>query len=219
MDLTGNIHLNASSIGVSGGVSETGNVHVNPTPVTGIAPAADPLAFLPTPAVPSTCTPNPNYTGNRTVTLNPGCYDGLSATGNITLTLNPGMYVINGNFSETGNVSISGTGVTFDLLGSTSLTGNGTLNLSAPTSGTYNGVLFYQPSTNSSTMSLTGNSGSNIQGIVYAPSAAVTLTGNSGSQLYTDFVVSTLTLTGNPSFQDYAVMNGSSVLTSPRLVE
>jgi hypothetical protein len=129
------------------------------------------------------------------------------------------MYVINGPFSFTGNVSLTGTGVTLVLEGSTSLPGNVSLNLSAPTSGTYNGVLIDQPSTNTNPLALTGNSGSIFKGIVYAPNAAVTLTGNSGSSIYTDFVVKSLALVGNASLNDYASINGSSVLAAVRLVE
>jgi Flp pilus assembly protein TadG len=220
VDLTGNVTLAAQSIGIVGKAAETGNISVTPTPVTGIAPVGDPLAFLPTPTVPSGCSTPPNLTGNITLTLNPGCYTGLSGSGNITLALNSGLYIIDGNFNLTGNVSLTGTGVTLDLLGSTGLPGNVALNLTAPTSGTYEGIVIYQPSSNSDTLSLTGNAGSTLEGIVYAPSAAVSFTGNSGSNIYADFVVKSLTLTGNAAFKDYAAIAGNNTpLTAVRLVE
>jgi hypothetical protein len=219
LSLTGNATLDAQSIGIVGGYSKTGNVTISPTPVTGIVPTSDPLSFLPAPTVPSSCSADPNLTGNITRTLTPGCYNGLTATGNINLTLSPGLYIFNGQLNLTGNVSLSGTGVTLDLLGSTSIPGNVALNLTAPTSGTYDGVVIYQPSSNTNTLGLTGNSGSTFQGIVYAPSAAVTLTGNSGSNIYADFVVKSLNLVGNSSLNDYASINGSSVLSAVKLVE
>jgi hypothetical protein len=116
-------------------------------------------------------------------------------------------------------VTLTGTGVTLDLLGSSSFPGNTAVNLTAPTTGTYNGVLIYQPLANTHPVSLTGNSGSTFEGIVYAPGAAVDLTGNSGSTIYTDFVVKSLSLVGNATFNDYASINGNSVLTAVKLVE
>lgn len=218
LSLTGNVTLDAKSIGIVGGASETGNVTVTPTPVTGIIPSGDPLAYLTAPTVPAHCTNSISLTGNQTQTLSQGCYAGISATGNSALTISAGTYIVNGNLTVTGNASITGASVTLDLLGSTSLTGNISMNLTAPTSGAFDGILFYQPSTNTNSISLTGNSGASLQGIVYAPAASVTLTGNSGSSIYTDFVVSSLSLVGNASFQDYAQINGS-VLSIPKLVE
>jgi hypothetical protein len=220
LSLTGNVTLDAQSIGIVGGYTKTGNVSLTPAnPVTGIIPTSDPLGFLPTPTIPSGCLTISSYTGTQSPTLTAGCYNGLSGSGNINLTFSPGLYIINGPFSFSGNVSLTGTGVTLVLEGSTSLPGNVSLNLTAPTSGIYNGVLIDQPSTNTNTLSLTGNSGSVFKGIVYAPNAAVTLTGNSGSSIYADFVVKSLALVGNASLNDYASINGSSVLSAIKLVE
>lgn len=221
MDLTGNVSVTAQSIGIVGNASDTGNITVSPTPVTGINPVGNPLASLPSPTVPPSCTGSFSETGNWTGTISSGCYTSFNATGNVNVTLNPGVYIIDGTFGGfTGNVTVTGTGVTFYLLGSSNLTGNVAMNLSAPTSGTYNGILFYQPSSNTNAFSLTGNAGSTLKGIVYAPSANVTFTGNSGSNVYTDFVVGSLTLTGNAGFNDYAAIAGNNTpLTSPRLVE
>ncbi len=221
LSLTGNVTLDAQSIGIVGKVNENGNIHVSPTPVTGIAPVGDPLAWLPKPTVPSKCTNSVKLSGNATRTISQGCYAGISGTGNVTLNLNPGVYVIDGPFGGfTGNISIRGTGVTLYLLGSTDMTGNISLNLTAPTSGTYNGILIDQPSNNTRTLSLTGNAGSTLKGIIYAPSAAVSFTGNSGANVYTDFVVGSLTLVGNAGFRDYATIAGNNTpLTAARLVE
>jgi hypothetical protein len=79
--------------------------------------------------------------------------------------------------------------------------------------------LIFQPSTNANALALTGNSGSVFKGIVYAPNAAVSLTGNSGSSIYADFVAKSLSLVGNASLNDYASINGNSVLSAVRLVE
>jgi Flp pilus assembly protein TadG len=219
MTLNGNVTLNAQSIGIVGGYTKAGNITLTPTPVTGIVSTSDPLNFLQAPTVPHTCLTDPAYTGNQNPTLSPGCYAGLSGNGNINLTLSPGLYVINGAFNFSGNVTISGSGVTLDLLGNTSLPGNVGLNLTAPTSGTYNGIVIFQPASNANALNLNGNSGSTFQGIVYAPGAAVSLTGNSGSSIYADFIAKSLNLVGNSTLNDYASINGNSVLSAVKLVE
>jgi Flp pilus assembly protein TadG len=219
LQLVGNAKLNAQSIGVVGSYSTTGNATVNPPPVTNIVPTSDPLGFLTPPAVPSTCSADPQPSGNGTATLTAGCYSGLSASGNASVSLGPGTYVINGDVSFGGNTTLSGTGVTLYLLGSTSLSGNVTLNLTAPTSGTYSGVLLYEAASDIKPISLVGNAGSTFKGIVYAKNAAVDLKGNGSSSIYTAFVVKSLSLVGNASLQDYASLNGSSVLSSVKLVE
>ncbi|WP_287150262.1 hypothetical protein [Mesorhizobium sp.] len=60
--------------------------------------------------------------------------------------LSPGVYVIQGgDFKANSNAVISGEGVIIYLAGSSgvSMNGTATVKLSAPTSGTYSGVLFY----------------------------------------------------------------------------
>jgi hypothetical protein len=219
LSANGNVTLDAQSIGVVGGVRKTGNVSISPTPVTGIVSTSDPLAFLPAPTVPKTCSADPGYSGTVTKTLTPGCYNGLSASGNVNLTLTSGLYIINGALNLGGNTTLTGANVTLDLLGSSSFPGNTALNLTAPTSGTYDGVVIYQPLSNPNPISLNGNSGSTFQGIIYAPGSAVSLTGNSGSSIYADFVAKSLSLVGNASFNDYSAINSSSVLTAVKLVE
>ncbi|MDE3105880.1 MAG: Tad domain-containing protein [Acidobacteriota bacterium] len=216
LSMVGNASLTAKSIGVGGSYSSTKNVTVSPTPVSGIAPVSDPLAYLAAPSYnSSSCVTMPS-----TNPLTPGCYNGISLGGNSSLTLSSGTYIINGNFSISGKASITGTGVTLVLLGSTSIVGTGVVDLTAPTSGTYSGILFYQPSTNTNSITLVGNSGSTIEGVQYAPSADVSFTGNSGSTIYTDFVANSLSLVGNSSFQSYASLPGAtSPITTAVLVE
>jgi Flp pilus assembly protein TadG len=227
VDLTGNVSVTAQSIAVVGGVSETGNVTVSPNPITGAVPTPNPLAYLTPPAY-SNCTNGGTIPpGNSTTQLGPAtpggivCYNGISATGNQTVNLSPGTYVINGALSLTGNVALNGTGgVTLYLLSSVSITGNAALDLIAPTTGSYAGILIYQAPSNNNTLSLTGNAGSTLEGVIYAPDAAVNFTGNSGSTIYTDFVVQSLTLVGNSSFQSYAALpGGANPITATKLVE
>jgi hypothetical protein len=227
--MTGSSGITAQSIGIVGGWSTTGSAGMNPSPVTGIAPAANPLAFLVAPSFTSSaCLPDPHKTGSGSVTLGPSvaggtvCYNGLSVSGSGSVTLNPGLYIINGGFSMTGSGTISGTGITFYLAapnGSASLSGSGALNVSAPTSGTYNGILFFEDPADSNAMSITGSTGSNLAGIFYAPAASLSMSGSSGANIYADLVVSSLSMTGTSNFQNYATINTSEPLQTATLTE
>jgi hypothetical protein len=215
------------SIGIVGGYSETGSGTISPTPVTGLAPVADPLAWL-TPPTYSTCLSDPQFTGSTSHTIGPSvaggtvCYNALTNTGSGSLTLNPGIYVINGSFSNTGSGTISGSGVTIYLgppNGALTLTGSGAMNVTAPTSGPYDGILFYEDPSDTNSMKITGSGSSDLEGIFYAPSATLTLTGSAGSTFYADLVVSALSVTGSGSMANYSQKNASEPLTSSRLVE
>jgi Flp pilus assembly protein TadG len=231
LNLTGSGTISAQSIGIVGNYNKTGSGTISPAPVTGIAPAPDPLAYLSAPTYSSgSCLSDPHFTGSTSNTVGPStaggtvCYNGLTNTGSGSLTLQPGVYVINGSFSSTGSGSISGTGVTIYLAppnGALSLTGSGTLNISAPTdpSNPYNGILFYEDRTDSNSMKITGSGNSNLQGIFYAPDAALTLTGSSGTAINADLVVHALSMTGSGNFGNYSSINPNEPLTAPRLVQ
>ncbi len=217
LDISGNAALNAKAIGVAGSYSNTGNGSVTPTPIPGMVPESDPLASLPEPSPSSYPSCSAYQPGSKTLTQ--GCYSGIMIAGNTTLNLNPGLYVIDGDLTLSGNITVTGTDVTIYLMGGTNISSNVTLDLTAPTSGVYNGVLFFQSRSNSNPAVIGGNSGSTLEGILYFPNASLTVTGNSGSTIYSDFIAQSLTLNGNASFQDYALVNGSSILTAARLVE
>jgi len=185
-------------------------------------------------------------TGSGTVTLNPGNYTitgnltntgsgglilgagnysiggNFNSTGSSSITMGSGLYTIGGNLALTGSGSMTGSGVTFYTLGGDTLTGSGNMNLTAPTSGTYDGVLIYQPPSDTSTMSITGSGGDKIQGILYAPGAPLTLTGSGSLTVSLDIIVDTLKVTGSGSVTDTnyaAVTNTGSVLSKLVLAE
>jgi Flp pilus assembly protein TadG len=185
-------------------------------------------------------------TGSGTVTLNPGNYiitgnltntgsgalilgagnysigGNFSSTGSSSLTIGAGNYTIGGNLALTGSGSLTGTGVTFYTQGSTTVTGSGNMNLSAPTSGPYSGVLFFQSRSDSNAMSVTGSGGDKIKGILYAPAAALNLTGSGSVNVSLDIIVDSLSETGSGSISDtnYSVVtNTNSVLSKLALVE
>ena len=229
LNMTGTSSLTAASIGIVGNYNTTNNTSYSPTPVTGIAPAPNPLAWLSAPSfAPSSCLSDPHITGSSGGSIGPTtsggtvCYNGLSISGSGAVTMTPGTYIINGAMSMSGSGSMTGSGVTIYLAapnGSLSLTGSGSLNISAPTTGTYNGILFFEDPADTNSMKITGSTGSTLQGIFYAPDAALTLTGSSGATIQADLVVHALSMSGTADFTNYSTANSNEPLTAPRLVQ
>gem|GEM_PF-1598459 len=167
-------------------------------------------------------------TGSGSLTLGPGYYNGISSNGSGTVTFTSGNYVIYGsglNLTGSGNVSVgsgtyvidggglgltgsgnvSGTAVTFYNTGDASnpagplnVTGSGGFNLSAPTSGADQGMLFVQPASNSNPASIVGSGTSTFAGNIDIPSADLTLTGSGGANIpFGIIVANTITVTGS----------------------
>lgn len=225
LQVTGNSTLTASTIGIVGGYSISNGSVINPNPSIAVSPTSDPLALLQPPAFStSSCLPNPNYGGGVTYTVGSGgtmCFSGLSVAGGSTLTFNPGIYVINGTFSVSGGAALSGSGVTFYLPqgGSVSISGGGILNLKAPTSGPFNGILFYEDRSDTQSGLISGGANSTLQGIIYFPNAGLTLSGGTDSQTYASIIAGSLSFSGGTVLENYSIVNPATPLTAPRLVE
>ena len=126
-----------------------------------------------------------------------------------------GLYIIEGGgFTISGNASVTGSGVTIfnagskypstgGTYGSISLSGNGNFTLSPPTSGTYAGVVIFQPADNTKALSISGNA-SSMTGEIYAPAAQLSESGN--GHLDATIVVDTMTMSGN-AIVDTAAQN------------
>jgi hypothetical protein len=122
--------------------------------------------------------------------------------GSETLQLTAGTYVLEGGISAQASGVITATGgVTLYITGgSLTASGNGKITLSAPSSGTYNGLLVWQPTSDATTSSVAGSGSMTLNGIVYTPGAQFSYTGTgslSGANL--TVVASSLYLTGSAS--------------------
>lgn len=229
LQVTGTGTISASTIGVVGNYAQNGGAQVTPTATTGIASVSDPLAFLQPPSFsPSSCLADPQV--KTTVTLGSSgtqvCYNGLTVNAGASVTFNPGVYIINGAFSISGSATATGAGVTFYLPSGASVSINGgVLNLTAPTSpsATYDGILFYQDRSNTTTADIEGGANSTLEGIFYFPDAGLKLAGGSStsgsSQVYASVIASTLNFVGGSTINNYALVNPSTPLTTARLVE
>ena len=193
--LQGSAALQVDCLISAGGVSLSNPVRtVCPAPITQALPVADPFADLPTPAA-----SNPCQNANKS-TLKPGTYcSGLSLSGSVTL--QPGVYVVQGNLKINANASVTGSGVTIFMSGSStvSMNGNASVQLSAPTSGAYSGVLFYGDRAGSSASStFNGTADSLLTGAIYFPRQQISYLGNfSGNGGCTQVVADTIQWSGS----------------------
>jgi hypothetical protein len=200
---SGLARMTAESISIVGNYSGPPRSY-SPAPMIGAAAVGDPLAYVPEPAIPTSCAPNPYFSGPSAHVLSPGCYYGLYLSGGGNLTLEPGLYIINGSISLSGSGTVSGTGVTFYTTGATLVSGNRVLTISAPTSGTYNGLLFFQSRSDYSEMSFSGSDGSDVQGIIYAPKATLAYSGSRQGTFQIALVVDSVSISGTANIEGYA---------------
>lgn len=172
---------------------------INPAASTGasVPSPADPLSSLATPSVPacgsSTSSPYKGSKSALTISGTAVLYPTYAYCGGITIkngahvTFEPGTYVL-GSSTAAGGLAIdvgstvNGTGVMFYNYGTsggitfsfTSFSSGG-VDLVAPTSGVYSGILFFQNSRNTSQATIIGSSSWNtvLEGTYYFPKAKV----------------------------------------------
>lgn len=140
------------------------------------------VKFTDPPNLNITCDTDATKSGSK---LNPGNWPGSTgATGDFPQSgvteLMPGTYCVTGDFAK--GRDLKGTGVTIVLKdGSFDLNG-GSLKLTAPTSGTYKGLVIYMPPTNESTVNWNGGAKIDITGTMLMQSATCTIEGGAQVQ-------------------------------------
>jgi Flp pilus assembly protein TadG len=176
VSLKGSGQLSAPCVVSVGGVETTSNLTLTScaAPVTHAPPVGDPFAKVAEPATPVSCN------ASNGSLLQPGRYcGGLSLRGSVTL--QPGVYVItDGTLKVNANAVVSGSGVTIYLKGSSnvSMNGNATVNLTAPTTGDYAGILFFGDRTATASSSFNGTAQSSLVGALYLPKQNVSYLGD-----------------------------------------
>jgi hypothetical protein len=151
--------------------------------------------------------------GQNRVTVNhlsAGCYSSFAPNGNTTYYLDPGVYYLNNtNMTLNGQDTLIGTDVTIILTGtspgSISINGSSTVQLTAPTSGTYANMLLIQ-SPNASANNgntINGTANSKLDGAFYLPNGQVNFTGTAGDETKCAMVVARqVVFSGNANFQN-----------------
>ena len=159
-----------------------------------------------TPNATTNVAPSRTWTHPSGTTLNVMRFcNGLDAKGVVNFA--PGLYIVEGGtMTSSGtnaaqlNGPVSPAGVTFyfGAGGALNIGANTTLNLSAPTSGPYAGILFFGSRSNSLAHSIQGTAASVTEGAIYMPASRVTFTGNSAAASgCTQVIANTIVLTGN----------------------
>lgn len=213
--------LETTMTNIHGGEQINGGT-VDPEPTTNVPAVSDPLSYLQPPPAGSCVSGSSSFNGAN-VTLNPGTYcSGIQINGGSTVTFNPGIYYIKGNLQFNGVASISGNGVTFYFSsGSLTMNGGAHLDLVAPTTGEYAGILYYQNPSDTSSISLNGDSTSVYQGTIYATGANLAINGGNVAA-YTNVDTSSISDNGG-AFNlgdDYSSLpGGDPIKGSPVLVE
>ena len=202
-----------SAVRASGGVSNSGGLVSETAPRTNANPVKDPYADLTAPTI-SKCDNNNTKITTKPpkTTLKPGTYcNGLDIGSHADVTLKPGNYVIaDKDFSVGAGAKLTGSDVTIILTtkngtySEIKFNGSATIDLSAPTTGPYAGVLIFQDpnapvSTSSSyTHKINGDAGSKLVGVIHIPNQPVEMSGNATVPNGCMRVIAqTVTFTGN----------------------
>lgn len=188
----GSPKVTVSTVAAPGGVPPATSFLGSPTVIPNSRPLADPFANLPHPELPVTCNDKLTIDDSGDHTVEPGCYDGMDLKkGNITL--NAGTYYINGDTLSFGSkATVTGNGVTFvltsrnavsdpDSIASLDTSGGPEINLTAPTTGDYAGLVIYQDRrAPDQDVKINGNADSVLDGAIYMPTQTVTFNGGAG---------------------------------------
>lgn len=188
--------FNATEVAGAGGL---------PSAITGTAklspyhfPLPDPFAGKYSTDIPASALPCKNFQqmtyGQDKVKA--GCFNSFKLTGNTVYKLDPGVYYLNStDFDVAGGAGVTGDGVTIILTGSTpgsiKTNGNSNIQLSAPTSGPYEKMLFIQSpnATVDNLNEINGNNTAKYDGAMYFPKGQITFTGSSGAMTKCAMVV------------------------------
>lgn len=212
--------VTGAQIDIVGSYSQ-GTGTISPTPTTGLSLSGDPLAGMPAPA--GSCTSGGVSIGSHTVqTINPGVYCGyVSAGAQSTLNLTPGIYILENGIGVGGQATLNGTGVTLYIQsGGFTVAGGGSVYLTAPLSGTYQGISVFQSRTDTTAMSLVGGTSQFINGAIYAPAAALNYTGGAtGVSLSTLLITNTISFVGNSNITATPKTGFSGGAGGPTLIQ
>jgi Putative Flp pilus-assembly TadE/G-like len=188
--------ITSSGIKVVGGMS--GDC-IQPSTAAKTRRFTDPFAGMAPPSGLGGCEHNKkiNAKNGDNVTLQPGVYcGGISVSGG-ALTFEPGQYVFDGSGLSVTGGAVSGSEVSFYISPDSgqgdniSISSSSAVNLSAPTGGEMEGVLFYQDraSPTNITHTITGQANTSLQGILYFPNQQLNFSGGSSTNPVSSIIV------------------------------
>lgn len=200
----------------------------------------DPYRDVAEPALAGPCESGKVGKPNRSTTVTP-TYDhpsgvpsrrycnGLDIKGDVTF--EPGLYIVEGgdltfnggNPNSESTIGVSGAGVTFYIASTAALklNGNVKLDLSAPTSGPFSGILFFGARDAASVRHvISGTSDSTMQGAIYTPASHIEMKGNSAATGgCTQVIGDRVTLTGSSTLQSSCESAGTSTILAQETIK
>jgi Flp pilus assembly protein TadG len=178
----------------------SGSGVIAPAPRTGVPYQGDPMADLLPPTYSGCDNAGVNLGSHDSAALTPGVYcGGINLSSHAAITLSPGTYIVKNGISLGAQTAMSGTGVTIYLQsGGVTMAGGASVNLTAPSSGAWQGILFFQDRLDTTDSTLVGGTTQQMNGALYFPKAHLNYTGGSGvTATATTIISDTLTLVGN----------------------
>jgi Putative Flp pilus-assembly TadE/G-like len=224
----GSAQINALSVSVVGGISGRSNITTTQGVYTGTLPAKDPYSTIANPtesgSVQNACNGG-NGCPNGTATLSPGIYkNGMKISAGANITLSPGVYYLEGDLDIAGGATLAGTGVTLVFThnnagryAGATVNGGATVNLTAPTTGTYAGIAIFGDRNMPTDTTFTFNGGATqvFTGAIYIPKGYVKYAGGSSTtDGCTQLVADTITFTGGSNFGIDCSGTGTKPLSS-----
>lgn len=212
--------LTSKSFEVTGGVNQSGGEQFIGPIHTGVPPTPDPYRQLPEPD-PATM---PHYKksdwskwvidlggGNKKYTLKPGVYEGgLQFGAQDTVVMDPGIYYMQGGgflFNGTDSARLTATGVmlfngpsTGGKYGDITITGNGAVTWTPPSTGIYRGLSFFQARACTQVITVNGNGSMNIKGAWYAQHAMIAVGGGGTNYVGNQFICWNMKLHGTGTY-------------------
>ncbi len=191
--------------------------------------SGDPYAgSIAEPAVSATCTTSGTKDG-AVQELAPGVHCGTTFNGSPKITFKPGLHIIKGRMIINSGSTVVAEGVTFYFPDTDSeIRANGALNFtaSAPTSGTYKGILMFEKTSDAANNArkqqyiFNGSNGETLKGVIHLPNRDVTYNSTTNQTNLITLVVNTMIMnSSNWEIEPYTgVAGGAGEITSVRLV-
>ncbi len=192
----------SAPINIVGGDSVTNSAQLSGTVTTGAPSVSNPLSSLSTPSVPAaTTTTATSYANSTVATMQPGLYtSSVTISNSANVTMASGTYYFQGSSLTVANsATLSGSGVTIYMdTGSLNFSNSATVTLSAPTSGTYQGIVYFQSPTSTASPSLSNSASVKLTGTFYAAGAALSFSNSSDLSAFgTQLIVSSLSVSNS----------------------
>ena len=219
----GTASLTTGCFGAAGPVITKGELNLTdcPAPTSNGGVVQDPYSWVTVPSEPSTCSSYPTAKKGEMAVYSPGLYcKGLDL--DLRVHFEPGIYVVEDKgFRINSTAHVTGEGVTFILTndGEVSFNGSATIQLSAPKTGPFAGVLIYadRDGDPSKDHKVNGNSESYFEGVIYAPSQPIVFNGNNMSMgdRCTHLIGRTIQISGTASFGNDCSEKGTRTIEVP----